>query len=100
VARRLHGCKYFGIAKFYTRRRRNVFRLDADQRISPPRQIIRGGELMNNGVIIWLVIFALSGASFFVIAAIVTVKGFADLQSLLRHSEREDKPNAKSEKER
>jgi hypothetical protein len=55
---------------------------------------------MNNGVIIWLVIFALSGASFFVIAAIVTVKGFADLQSLLRHSEREDKPNAKSEKER
>lgn len=55
---------------------------------------------MNNGVIIWLIIFALSAVSFFVIAAIVTVKGFADLRALLRHIPREGKPNAKSEKER
>ncbi len=55
---------------------------------------------MNNSVIIWLIIFALAAICFFVIAAIVTVKGFGDLGALLRHSEREDKPNAKSEKER
>lgn len=54
---------------------------------------------MNNGVIIWLIVFALSAVCFFVIAAIVTVKGFADLRTLLRHSERKDKPNANSEKE-
>lgn len=43
---------------------------------------------MDNGAIIWLVIFAVSAAAFFVIAAIVAVKGFADLQNLLRHSKR------------
>ncbi|MGB7067982.1 MAG: hypothetical protein WBD22_00620 [Pyrinomonadaceae bacterium] len=43
---------------------------------------------MDNGAIIWLVIFAVSGAAFFVIAAIVAVKGFGDLQKLLRHSKR------------
>ncbi len=36
---------------------------------------------MNNGVIIWLVIFAIAAAGFFVIAAIVSVKGFADLRT-------------------
>ncbi len=54
---------------------------------------------MNNGVIIWLIIFALAAASFFVIAAIVTVKGFADLRALLRHSEPEDKRNEKEKVE-
>ncbi len=54
---------------------------------------------MNKGVIFWLIIFALSAICFFVIAAIVTVKGLADLRALLRHSEREDKPNTKSKKE-
>ncbi len=51
---------------------------------------------MSNGVIFWLITFALSAVCFFVIAAIVTVKGSADLRTLLRHSEREDKTNARS----
>lgn len=45
---------------------------------------------MNNGVIVWLVIFALSVAGFFLIALIVSIKGLGDLRALLRHSERED----------
>jgi len=48
---------------------------------------------MNNGVIAWLIIFALSAAGFFIIALIVSVKGFADLRTLLRHSEQRDKPS-------
>ncbi len=54
---------------------------------------------MNSGVIIWLIIFTLAAASFFVIAVIVSIKGFADLQTLLQNSERRDKSNAKPEKE-
>ena len=54
---------------------------------------------MNSGVIIWLIIFALAAASFFVIAVIVSIKGFADLQTLLQNSERRDKSNGKSLKE-
>jgi len=50
---------------------------------------------MNNGVVIWLIIFALAAAGFFVIAAIVSVKGFADLRTLLQHSKHRDKPNSK-----
>lgn len=46
---------------------------------------------MNNGVIVWLIIFALSAAVFFVVAAIVTVKGLADLRALLQHSGRRNK---------
>lgn len=41
---------------------------------------------MHSGVIIWLVICALSTIVFFVIAAVVIVKGFSDLRSLLRIS--------------
>ena len=54
---------------------------------------------MNNGVIVWLIIFALSAAGFFLIALIVSIKGLGDLRLLLRHSGREDKPAVKSEKE-
>ena len=50
---------------------------------------------MNNGVIVWLVIFALAASIFFLIAAIVSIKGFADLQDLLQHSRHRDKPDAK-----
>ena len=50
---------------------------------------------MNNGVIVWLIIFALAASSFLVIAVIVSIKGFADLQDLLQHSKHRDKPNAK-----
>jgi hypothetical protein len=40
---------------------------------------------MNVGTLVWLVIFGISGAVFFVIAAIVAVKGFSDLLELLHH---------------
>ena len=42
---------------------------------------------MHRGVIIWLVICALSTILFFVIAAVVIVRGFSDLRSLLRMSQ-------------
>lgn len=45
---------------------------------------------MNNGVFVWIVIFAVSTAGFFLIAAIVAIKGFFDLRLLLRHSDRAD----------
>lgn len=45
---------------------------------------------MNKGSIIWLIIFAVSAIVFLVIAVIVSVRGFADLQSLLQHSNRRD----------
>jgi len=38
---------------------------------------------MTAGVIIWLVIFAISAASFLLIAAVVTVRGFVDMRMLL-----------------
>lgn len=41
---------------------------------------------MNNGTVLWLIIFALSTLSFLVIALVVAVKGFADLRTLLQHS--------------
>jgi hypothetical protein len=41
---------------------------------------------MDKGVLIWLIIFALSAAVFFLVAAVVTVKGLGDLRTLLRHS--------------
>lgn len=41
---------------------------------------------MNNSVFIWIVIFAVAAIGFFVIAAVVAVKGFFDLRLLLRYS--------------
>jgi hypothetical protein len=46
---------------------------------------------MNNGATVWLVIFALSAAGFFLIALIVSINGIADLRDLLQHSEERDK---------
>ena len=45
---------------------------------------------MDNRILIWLLIFAVSAAGFFSIAAIVAVKGFGDLKTLLRHSDRRE----------
>ena len=46
---------------------------------------------MKTGALVWLIIFAISAATFFIIAAIVTVKGFSDLKDLLRPpAERDD----------
>lgn len=39
---------------------------------------------MNTGTLFWLIIFAISAAVFFIVAAIVTIKGFSDLRDLLR----------------
>ena len=47
---------------------------------------------MNTGIIIWLLVFALSAAVFFIVAAVVAVKGLGDLRTLLRHSKRRDGP--------
>ncbi len=47
---------------------------------------------MNFGVVVWLLIFALSAAIFFIVAAVVAVKGLGDLRTLLRHSKRNDGP--------
>ncbi|MCA1603247.1 MAG: hypothetical protein LC776_16960 [Acidobacteria bacterium] len=39
---------------------------------------------MKTGTLLWMIIFAISAAAFFIVAAIVTIKGFADLRDLLR----------------
>jgi hypothetical protein len=39
---------------------------------------------MNTGASLWLIIFALSAAVFFVVAAIVAFNGLSDLRDLLR----------------
>lgn len=52
---------------------------------------------MNSGIFIWIVIFAVSAIGFFLIAAIVAVKGFFDLRLLLRHSNQNDEIEPKPE---
>jgi hypothetical protein len=47
---------------------------------------------MNVGIIIWLLVFALSAAVFFIVAAVVAVKGLGDLRTLLRDSKRNGGP--------
>ena len=39
---------------------------------------------MNGGALFWIIIFALATTCFFVVAAVVTVKGSSDLKDLLR----------------
>ncbi|HKO98022.1 MAG TPA: hypothetical protein VJU86_13575 [Pyrinomonadaceae bacterium] len=39
---------------------------------------------MNNGTLFWIIIFAISALTFFVVAAVVAVKGVSDLRHLLR----------------
>lgn len=39
---------------------------------------------MNKGTLFWLIIFAVSAAAFFVIAATVSIRGFGDLLLLLK----------------
>ena len=45
---------------------------------------------MSNAVIAWLVIFAVAALVFFAVSAVVSVKGFSDLLSLLRRTSRQD----------
>lgn len=39
---------------------------------------------MTTGTLLWMIIFAISAAAFFIVAAIVTINGFSDLRDLLR----------------
>jgi len=39
---------------------------------------------MNKATLLWMIIFAASALCFFVVAAVVTVRGFGDLMELLR----------------
>lgn len=43
---------------------------------------------MSTGVLVWLIIFGIAAALFFVIAAVVGVKGVGDLRDLLRGARR------------
>jgi hypothetical protein len=44
---------------------------------------------MNSGALVWIVLFALAAICFFIIAAIVAVKGTSDLKDLLSGSSEE-----------
>ena len=46
---------------------------------------------MNTGTLIWMIIFATAALAFFVVAAVVSVRGFSDLKDLLRSTKREGK---------
>ena len=41
---------------------------------------------MNVGTLVWLIIFGISALVFFVIAAVVAIKGLSDLLDFLHHS--------------
>ena len=43
---------------------------------------------MNIAGIVWLVIFAIAAVTFFVVAAVVSVKGVGDLRHLLRGAQK------------
>ena len=43
---------------------------------------------MNKGALLWMIIFAVSALCFFVVAALVSVRGFTDLKELLRSTKR------------
>jgi hypothetical protein len=45
---------------------------------------------MNTGTLVWMLIFAASALCFFVVAAVVSVKGFGDLRYLLRLTKHRD----------
>ena len=42
---------------------------------------------MNTGALLWIIIFAISAAVFFIVAAVVSVRGVSDLKDLLRSKE-------------
>ena len=46
---------------------------------------------MNKATLLWMIIFAASALCFFVVAAVVTVRGFGDLMELLRFAKSESK---------
>ena len=42
---------------------------------------------MSTGALLWIIIFALAAAVFFVVAAVVSVRGVSDLKDLLKSKE-------------
>lgn len=46
---------------------------------------------MNGGALFWLIVFAFATTCFFVVAAIVAVKGFHDLMDLLSDPNKDHK---------
>jgi hypothetical protein len=44
---------------------------------------------MNTGALLWIIIFAVAAAVFFIVAAVVSIRGVSDLKDLLR-SKRDD----------
>ena len=46
---------------------------------------------MNTGTLVWMTIFAAAALCFFVVAAVVSAKGFGDLKELLRLTKRVDR---------
>jgi len=42
---------------------------------------------MNTGALLWIITFAIAAAVFFIVAAIVSVRGVSDLKDLLRSKE-------------
>ena len=46
---------------------------------------------MRTGTLLWLIIFAVSAATFFIVAVVVTAKGIGDLRDLLRPPNDRDK---------
>ena len=42
---------------------------------------------MKSGALFWMIVFGISAAAFFVVAVVVTIKGFGDLRDLLRPSD-------------
>ena len=44
--------------------------------------------MMNTSTLIWMIIFAASALCFFVVAAVVAIRGFGDLKELLRFTKR------------
>ena len=39
---------------------------------------------MNTGAILWIIIFAIAAAVFFIVAAVVSIRGVSDLKDLLK----------------
>jgi hypothetical protein len=47
---------------------------------------------MTTGSLIWLIIFVVSVAVFFIVAAVVSVRGFGDLRDLLSAPDKRGRP--------
>ena len=79
-----HGCKRFWFAQFRARLCRHDHRIGPDAKDLPAYQSSSRENHMNTATLLWLIIFAISAAIFFIVAGIVAIKGVSDLRDLLR----------------